>query len=430
MRRRAMLAGAAATTLARTAAWAQAAAQTAAQSGTQGGAQTGAQPNAQAGVQAATPIRLGVLSDMSGPFADNNGPGSLFAAQLAVADHGGTAAGRPVEVRGGDHLDKPDVGAARARQWFQSDGVDVVIDVPVSSVALAVQQVARETGRMLLMSAPGATEISGALCAPTAIQWTYDTYALSGVAGRAVVERGGTTWFFITADYAFGHALEEDCGRVVAAAGGRVLGSARHPIGTSDFSALLLQAASSGAKVVAMANSGSDLQNAVKQAAEFGLQARGQQLVALNLDVANVDAIGLPIAGGMLAALPFYWAQSDASRAFARRFMDRIGRPPSYTQAGVYSVTLAYLRAVQAADTTDPTRVVAKMRATPVHDAFTAHGTLRADNLMVHDMLLAQVKTPAQSTGRWDLFDVLQTLPGDEVYPPLKDSRCPMVHAG
>ena len=256
------------------------------------------------------------------------------------------------------------------------------------------------------------------------------TFANAGVAGRAVVQRGGTSWFFITADYAFGHALEEDCGRVIVANGGKVVGSARHPIGTSDFSALLLQAASSGAKVVAMANSGSDLQNAVNLGALLGLQQRGQQLVALNLDVANVDAIGLPIAAGMVAALPFYWAQSDESRAFSQRFMAKIGRPPSYTQAGVYSVTLAYLRAVQAVGSTDPARVVAQMRATPVHDAFTAHGTLRPDNLMVHDMLLAQVKSPAQSTGRWDLFDVLQTLPGDDVYPPLKGSQCPMVRPG
>jgi branched-chain amino acid transport system substrate-binding protein len=372
-------------------------------------------------------VKLGVLNDMSSLYSDATGKGSLLAAQMAAEDFGGKILGKPIEVVGADHLNKPDVGSNIARQWYDQEKVDAIVDVPTSSVALAVQQITRERNKIFLMSGPGSSDLTGPACSPNGVHYTYDTYALAHVAGKAMVERGEDTWFFITADYAFGHALERDAADVVKASGGKVLGSVRHPLNSQDFSSFLLQAQTSKAKVVAFANAGGDSQTGIKQAAEFGLQQGGQKLIALLTQITDTHSLGLQVAQGMIATDGFYWDKDDDSRAFSRRFMEKMHHMPTMIQAGVYSEVMHYLKAIQAAGTDEAKAVMAKMREMPVNDFFAKNGRIREDGRMVHDMYLMQVKTPAQSKGEWDLYSILATVPGDQAYRPLDQGGCPLV---
>jgi branched-chain amino acid transport system substrate-binding protein len=371
-------------------------------------------------------VKLGVLTDMSGMYSDGTGPGSVLCCRLAAEEFGNKVLGYPIEVIAGDHQNKPDIGGELARRWFDTEKVDVVLDCPVSSVALQVQQVAKDRNRIFLNSAAGATVLTGKACSPTAAQWTYDTYALAHAAGSALLKRGGDTWFFITADYLFGESLQHDASELVTKSGGKVLGSVKHPMGTADFSSYLLQAQSSGAKIVALANSGDDARAAIKQASEFGLASSGQQIVGLNTAITDIHALGLPVAQGLIVAEGFYWDRDDQTRKFAGRFMDKMKRPPTMIQSGVYSATLNYLKAVEAIGTDEAMAVMAKLRTMDIEDAFARNGKLREDGLMVHDMALMQVKTPAQSKGEWDLYNVVSDIPGADAFPPLSPD-CPLV---
>ncbi len=372
-------------------------------------------------------VRIGVLNDMNSIYADSAGPGSLVAAQMAVKDFGGTVAGKPIEVVSADHQNKPDVGAAIARRWFDQDGVDVIVDVPTSSVALAVQQIARDKNRVLLISGGGSSDLTGPACSPVGIQWTYDTYALSHVAAQAMVKSGGDSWAFITADYAFGQAMQRDASAEVKKLGGTVLGDVRVPLGTPDFSSFLLQVQGTKAKVIGLANAGSDTQNAIKQAGEFGLVAGGQKLVALLINIDDVHSLGAEAAQGLLLATPFYWDMNDDTRAFSKRFYEVHKSMPTMHQAGVYSAVSHYLKAIQATGTDEAKAVVAKMKATPIHDFFAQDGYVREDGRMVHEMYLMQVKTPAESKGEWDLYKQLAKVPGDEAFRPMSEGGCPFV---
>jgi branched-chain amino acid transport system substrate-binding protein len=372
-------------------------------------------------------VKIGVLSDMSSVYSDSTGTGSLIAAQMAAADFNGQVKGKPIEVIGADHQNKPDIGSSVAREWYDTGKVDVIADVPTSSVALAVQRITKDKDRVFLMSGTAASDLTGPACSPNGIHWTYDTYALSKVAGKAMVERGEDTWFFITVDYVFGHALERDTANVVKAAGGQVLGAVRTPLNTQDFSSFLLQAQASKAKVIGLANTGSDMQNAIKQAAEFGLQRGGQKLAALLFDVTDANSLGLETAQGMIVAAGFYWDLDGETRAFSNRFMQRTKRMPTMFQAGVYSAVTHYLRAIDATGTDDAKAVIAKMKATPVNDFFAKNGRIREDGRMVHDMYLMQLKSPSESTGPWDFYKLLATVPGDQAFRPLQEGGCPLV---
>ncbi|HET7594282.1 MAG TPA: ABC transporter substrate-binding protein [Stellaceae bacterium] len=372
-------------------------------------------------------VKLGVLNDMSSLYSDATGKGSLVAAQMAVQDFGGKVLGKPIEVVAADHQNKPDIGANIARQWYDQEQVDAIVDVPTSSVALAIQQISKDKDRVFLMSGPGSSDLTGPACSPTGVHWTYDTYALSHVAGKAMVERGEDTWFFITADYAFGHALERDASDVVKASGGKVLGSVRHPLNTQDFSSFLLQAQASGAKVIGLANAGGDTQTAIKQAAEFGLQKGGQKLLALLVQITDTHSLGLQTAQGMILTDGFYWDHDDGARKFSKRFFAQMQHMPTMIHAGVYSEVTHYLKAVQAAGTDEAKAVVAKMRALPIDDFFAHNGKLREDGRMVHDMYLMQVKTPAESKSEWDVYKILATVPGDQAYRPLDQGGCPLI---
>jgi len=372
-------------------------------------------------------VRIGVLTDMNSLYSDATGTGSLIAAQMAAQDFGGKAKGKPIEVIGADHQNKPDIGANIARRWYDTGQVDAIVDVPTSSIALAVQQITRDKNKVFLMSGPGASDLTGPACSPNGIHWTYDTYALSQVAGKAMVERGADTWFFITADYAFGHALERDTANVVKSNAGKVLGAVRAPLNTNDFSSFLLQAQSSKAKVVGLANAGGDTQNAIKQAAEFNLKKNDQTLVALLFQITDAHSLGLGIAQGMIVTEGFYWDMDDGSRAFSKRFLEKAGHMPTMIQAGVYSAVTHYLKAVDAGGTDEANAVIAKMKAIPIKDFFAKNGHIRDDGRMVHDMYLVQVKSPAESRGEWDLYKILATIPGDQAYRPLAEGGCPLL---
>ncbi len=372
-------------------------------------------------------VKLGVLNDMSSLYADATGKGSLLAAQMAVEDFGGSVLGKPIEVVFADHQNKPDIGANIGRQWYDQEHVDAIVDVPTSSVALAIQQISKEKNRVFLMSGPGTSDLTGKACAPTGVHWTYDTYALSHVAGKAMVERGEDSWFFITADYAFGHALERDAAEVVKASGGKVLGAVRAPLNTADFSSYLLQAQASGAKVVALANAGGDTQTAIKQAAEFGLQKGGQKLLALLIQITDVHSLGLETAQGMIMTDGFYWDRDGETRAFSQRFFEKMHIMPTMIHAGVYSEVRHYLKAIAAAKTDEAKAVVAKMRELPIEDFFAKHAKLREDGRMVHDMYLMQAKSPAESKGEWDLYKILATVPGEAAFRPIDRGDCPLV---
>ena len=372
-------------------------------------------------------VKIGVLADMSGLYADLSGPGSVVAARMATEDFGGTVLGKPIEVISADHQNKPDVGASIARSWYDRDGVDVVVDVPVSSVAFAVQEVSRQRNKALLLSASGASDLTGKFCSPVSVQWTYDTYALANTAGAELLKQGGDTWFFITADYAFGYALERDTAALVTAKGGKVLGSVRAPQDTTDFSAYLLRAQSSGAKVIGLANAGGDTITAVKQANEFGITRSGQRIVGLITYISDVHSMGLANAQGLILASAFYWDLTDATRAWSKRFETRTHAEPTMAQAGVYGAITHYLQAIKDAGTDDGPTVVRKMKETPINDFFTQNGRIREDGRVIRDMYLFQVKTPAESKGPWDYYKLLGTVPGDQAFRPLEQGGCPLV---
>lgn len=371
------------------------------------------------------PLRVGVLADMSGTTSDLGGRGSVVAVQLAVDDNGGTVLGRRIEVISGDSQSKPDVSASLARRWYDTEGVDVIADIPNTAIAIAVQSVAREKGKVTLISAAASVDLYGKACSPTGFLWTYDTGVLARGTARAVYEAGGTSWYFVTADFSFAHQLEADTAAQVRALGGRMIGSVRVPQGTTDFSSALLQAQGSGANAVGLALAGLDMVNAIKGAREFGLPQGGQKIAGMVLFDTDVKSVGLEAMGGTYVTTAYYWDQNDATRAFARRFQERMGRPPTMIQAGDYSAVNHYLKAVRAAGTTDGAAVAAKMRELPVEDFMTNGGRIRPDGRVVRDMYLAQVKTPAESRGEWDLFKILRTLPGESLLLPPSETACP-----
>ncbi len=376
-------------------------------------------------------VRIGVLNDMSGPFADLSGRGSVVAAQMAADDFARDAGpGAPrVEILSADHQNKADVGAAVTRAWIDRDGVAAVVDVPNSAVALAVNQVMRDKDRTFLASSSASSDLTGKACAPTTVQWVFDTWALSNGTARALVGAGGTTWFFITADFAFGHALTRDAAAVVEQMGGKVIGKVAHPLDSADLSSFLLQAQSSGAKVIGLANAGADTSNTIKQAAEFGVGRDGKQrLAGLLMFLTDVDAIGLQTAQGLVLTEAFYWDLNDATRAWSRRFAAAFGRRmPTMNHAGVYSSVMAYLKAVQAAQTIAGAKVVARMVATPVDDPLFGPTTIRRDGRAVHAMYLFEVKKPEESKGRWDYYKLAATIPADQAFRPMDQGGCPLV---
>jgi branched-chain amino acid transport system substrate-binding protein len=372
-------------------------------------------------------VKIGVMNDQSGLYADLAGQGSVEAARMAVEDMGGSVGGAAIEVLSADHQNKPDVGSNVVRQWIDVDDVDVIVDVPTSSVALAVNEIVKEKDRVFLVSGAASTQLTGEACSPNTIHWTYDTYALAVGTGRAMVQEGGDSWFFITADYAFGHQLEEDTSTVVQEEGGQVLGAVRHPLSTADFSSYLLQAQGSGAKVIGLANAGTDTTNAIKQANEFGITQAGQQLASLLLFLTDVNALGLDVAQDLVLTTGFYWDMDDETRAWSERFNERVGQMPTMVQAGVYSAVAHYLKAIEAAGSDQAKAVIEQMKATPVNDFFAKNGTIREDGRMVHDMYLARVKSPDESTQKWDYYEILRTIPGDQAFLPLAESTCPLV---
>jgi len=373
------------------------------------------------------PIKIGVMNDMSSVYSYLGGMGSVAAAKMAVKDFGGKVLGRPIEVIFADHQNKPDIGAGIARQWFDEQGVDAIVDLPTSSVAIAVQQVAKERGKVTLISNGGSSELTGKFCSPTGVHWTYDTYAMAHGTGSAVVKQGGNTWFFLTADYAFGHALQDDTAAVVKAAGGTVVGSVNVPLNNADFSSFLLQAQQSKAKVIGLANAGGDTVNSIKQAAEFGIVAGGQRLAGLLVFIMDVDALGLKTAQGLLLTEAYYWDQNDATRAWAKRFQAVYGKIPTSGQAGVYGAVSHYLKAMAAAGTDDGIKVVAKMRELPINDFMTKNGKLREDGRVLRDMYLFEVKKPEESKYPFDYYKQLAVIPAAQAYRPLSESECPLI---
>ena len=376
-------------------------------------------------------LRVGVLTDQSGPFADQAGPGSVAAAQLAAEDFAPEAQGLRVEIVSGDHQNRPDVGASIARRWMDLDGVTAVTDLPNSAVALAVSDIVRDKRRVTLASSTATSDMTGRACAATTVQWVTDTWAQANGTARGVLRQGGDTWYFLTVDYALGQALERDAAAAVRDGGGRVLGSVRHPLGTADLSSFLLQAQGSGAKVFALANTGADVINAIKQAQEFGLLRRGGRLAALFIQISDIHALGLQTAQGLLLTEPFYWDLSDDTRAWSRRFAARMGgRMPTMNHAGVYSSTLAYLRAAKEADTVEGEQVVAAMRARPIADALFGETTIRRDGRAVHAMHLFRVKKPEESRGPWDYYERVDTIAAENAFRPLDGGGCALARAG
>ena len=376
-------------------------------------------------------VKIGVLNDQSGAYADLSGPGAVVAARMAIADFKAHAPDLDVTLVSADHQNKPDVGAAIARRWYDQDAVDAIFDVPTSSVALAVSDVTREKDKVFVASGSGTTDLTGAKCSPNTVQWTYDTYALGNVLGSAVIKRGGKTWFFLTADYAFGQALQRDTSGIVVKDGGTVVGSVKTPFPSADFSSFLLQAQGSKAQVIALANAGTDATNAIKQAGEFGITAGGQSLAALLIFSSDIHALTTQVAQGLLLTEPFYWDMNDGTRAFSARFATAFGgRKPTASQAGVYAGVTHYLKAVEALHgAKDGKQVVTKMKAIPTDDPLFGQGSIRVDGRTLHNMYLFQVKTPAESKGEWDFYKTLATVPGADAFRPLNEGGCALVGA-
>ena len=373
-------------------------------------------------------IRIGVLNDQSSLYADLAGQGSVIAARMAVEDFGAAKKGMKVEIVSADHQNKPDVGSAIARQWYDVDKVDVIFDVPNSGVALAVNQITRDKGKALIVSGAATADLTGKACSPNTVHWTYDTWMLANGTGNAIVKTGGDTWFFLTADYAFGHALERDTEAVVLKAGGKVLGKVRHPLNTQDFSSFLLQAQSSKAKIIGLANAGGDTTNSIKQAAEFGIVKGGQNLAGLLVFITDVHGLGLNNAQGLILTESFYWDYNEQTRAFAKRFAaaDR-GIHPTMVHAGVYAGVLHYLKAVEALKSDDGTKVIQKMKEIPTDDPLFGKGRIRQDGRKVHPAYLLEVKKPSESKYPWDYYKIRATIPADQAFRPEKEGGCPLV---
>ena len=374
-------------------------------------------------------VKIGVMNDMSGLYADIGGPGSVIAAKMAVEDYlKATKSSLKVEVVSADHQNKPDVGSSIARKWYETDGVDMIADVPTSSVALAVNQVTKDMGKAFVNTGAASSDLTGKDCSPNTVHWLYDTWMLANGTGSAVVKAGGDSWFFLTADYAFGHALERDTSEVVKASGGKVLGSVKVPLGTADFSSFLLQAQSSKAKIVGLANAGGDTINSIKQAAEFGIVKGGQKLAGLLVFLPDVHGLGLNTAQGLNITEAFYWDLNDGTRAWSKRFAAAHGgKHPSSDHAGVYAGVLHYLKAVDAAKTDDGSKVVAKMKELPTDDPLFGKGTVRADGRKIHPVYLFEVKKPSESKAPYDYYKLVQTIAADKAFRPLNEGNCPLV---
>jgi branched-chain amino acid transport system substrate-binding protein len=375
-------------------------------------------------------IRIGVLNDMSGTYSDLSGRGSLIAARMAVEDFGAAAKGMKVEIVGADHQNKPDIGSNIVRKWIDTGRVDVIVDVPTSSVALAVNEIVRDKNKVFLVSGGATSDLTGTKCTPNTIHWTYDTWALANGTGQAIVKTGGDTWFFLTANYAFGLALERDTAAVVVKNGGKVLGRVRHPFPATDFSSFLLQAQASKAKIIGLANAGADTVNSIKQASEFGIVHGGQKLAALLAFITDVHALGLQASQGLIMTEAWYWDLNDANREFAKKFAPQNkGIYPTMVHAGVYSAVTHYLKAVEALKSdADGRAVVAKMKVLPTEDKLFGKGTVRADGRKIHPMYLVEVKTPTESKGPWDYYKVRATIPAEEAFRPLSEGGCPLVN--
>ena len=376
-------------------------------------------------------VKIGALSDQSGLYADLGGPGSTLAAQMAAEDSGLQAKGWKIDVISGDHQNKPDIGTTIARQWFDVDKVDVIVDVPNSGVALAVNNVVKEKNGVYINSGAATSDLTNAQCSPNTVHWTYDTYMLAHTTGQALVKAGGDTWFFLTADYAFGAALERDTTAVITANGGKVVGGVKHPLNTSDFSSFLLQAQSSKAKIIGLANAGGDTTNSIKQAAEFGIVKGGQKLAALLLFLTDVKAIGLETAQGLNFTETFYWDTNDDTRAFSKKFSARMknGAPPTMVQAGVYSGLLHYFKALDAlgGNPHDGVKVVEKMKSIPTEDTLFGKGEIQPNGRTIHSAYLFEVKKPSESKGAWDFYKLIGTVPGDQAFTPLSESKCSLL---
>jgi len=368
-------------------------------------------------------VKIGVLTDMNGPASTPSGQGSVVAAQMAVDDFGGTVLGKPISIIIGDHQLKPDIGASLARRWYDVDQVDIIVDVPVSAVGLAVQNVANDRKRLFITHSTGAADFHGKFCSPYTMQWVFDTRALAVGTAQEVVKRGGDSWFFITDDFAFGHALERDAAAVVTKTGGKVIGSVRPPFGASDLSSFVLQAQASKAKIIGIAGGPPNNINEIKTAGEFGVFRGGQQMAALLALITDVDSLGLQTAQGLLLTTAFYWDMDDKTRAWSKRFFEKTKRMPTMWQAGVYSSTMAYLNAIKEAGTDEPLKVAAKMREKPIEDFFARNGKLREDGLMVHDLMLVQVKSPEESKYPWDYYKILAKISGEDAFGP-PDPAC------
>jgi branched-chain amino acid transport system substrate-binding protein len=375
-------------------------------------------------------VKIGVLTDMSGQFSHESGEGAVTAVKMAVEDFGGKVLGKPIEVLVADHQNKPDTASALARKWFDVDHVDMVANLINSSIALTVSQLAKEKNRIAIINGSGSSRLTGDACTPNSVHYAYDTYALARGTGSALAKAGKKSWFFLTADYAFGHALEADTSAVVKALGGEVVGSTRYPIETFDQSSFLLQAQASKAQVVALAGSGNVLVNSIKSAQEFGIPKGGQTLAGLLVWITDVKSLGLSAAQGLVLTNAFYWDRDDETRAWSKRFYDRMKRMPHMGDAGDYSSTMHYLKAIEAAGTDEAQAVMSKMREMPINDFFAKNGRIREDGRMVHDMYVYEVKKPSESKGEWDYYKLREVIPGDQAFRPLKDSACPLVKKG
>ncbi len=372
-------------------------------------------------------IRIGYLADMSGTYRDLSGPGGLEALKMAIEDFGGSVDGKKIVTFNADDLNKPDVGANTVRQWIDERNVDMVTGLVASSVVLAAAKVVEQGGKLALISGAAASSITNEFCSPNHIHWTYDTFALANGTANAVLKDGGKSWFILTADYAFGHAMEADIKKVVEAEGGSVVGTVRHPFPSSDFSSYILQAQGSGADVVALANAGADTVNSLKTASEFGVTQSGQRLAGMVVFLNDIHAMGLDVTQGLMLTTGWYWDMNDEARAWAKRYQERVGSMPTMVHAGIYSATTHYLNAVKATGSDDTQTVRAEMAKTPVNDMFAKNGKIREDGRMVHDMYLVQVKKPDESKGEWDLYKIVRTIPGDEAFRPLAESQCKLV---
>ncbi|WP_441011108.1 ABC transporter substrate-binding protein [Methylobacterium sp. NMS12] len=393
------------------------------------GTALGSAPAAAQGSFSDNAIRIGVLNDQSGLYAEYGGQGSVEAARMAVEDMGGKIGSVPIEILTADHQNKPDIASAIARQWYDRDNVDAIMELTTSSVALAVQGLSKEKKKITITTGAATSDLTGKACSPYGYHWAFDTRALAVGTGGALTRAGGNTWFFLTADYAFGSALEADTSKVVLANGGKVLGSVRHPLSNQDFSSFLLQAQGSKAKVIGLANAGLDTSNAIKQAAEYGIVEGGQKLAALLFTLSEVHGLGLKVAQGLTLTEGWYWDANDETRAFGQRYMKRTGRMPNMIQAGTYSAVLSYLKAVKAAGTDETDAVNAKLKELPVDDVFAHGGIVQPNGRMVHDMYLFEVKKPAESKGPWDLYKLISTIPGKEAFATAAESGCPLTAA-